>query len=231
MLETISIRHIHPSDEEATEMARIQLKSFAGQNIRLLFFPKGKESEHEEFAYRKGQIFRGANDPEKNWIVAISESKSSDGTHHETIIGYCLWIMPLAPGQGTRDEEKARDRQLAMSYSPDSMDKEYNDKIVAEQEMLLKRLMGQNPGDYWNLGALCVDPKHQRKGAAAMMVRWGLERAETQGKGAVVGSTPVARHFYEAMGFRAEGELSLGHETHFGMRIPPPPTSREQALA
>lgn len=97
-------------------MARIQLKGFAGQNIRLLFFPKGKESEHEEFAYRKGQIFRGANDPENIWIVADSESKSSDGTRHETIIGYCLWIMPLAPGQGKSDEEKTRDRQLAMSY-------------------------------------------------------------------------------------------------------------------
>ena len=61
-----------------------------------------------------------------------------------------------------------------------------------------------------------------------MLVRWGLERAASQGKGAVVGSTPVARRFYDAMGFRIEGELRLGDETHFGMRIPPP-TNTEPA--
>ena len=90
-------------------MARIQLRSFAGQNIRLLFFPRGKESESEEFAYRKGQIFRGAYDSEKHWIVAISETASSDGARLENIIGYCLWIAPPTPGQVKSDEEKARE--------------------------------------------------------------------------------------------------------------------------
>ena len=150
MSQKICIRKIQPSDDEATEMARIQLRSFAGQNIRLLFFPRGKESESEEFAYRKGQIFRGAYDSEKHWIVAISETASSDGARLENIIGYCLWIAPPTPGQVKSDEEKARERQVALSYRPESMDREYNDKIVTEQEKLLERLMGQNPADYWS---------------------------------------------------------------------------------
>ena len=72
------------------------------------------------------------------------------------------------------------------------------------------------------LGALCVDPKHQRKGAAAKMARWGIEGAARQGKGVVLSSPPQARQFYVAMGFEPQGEVKVGDETHRGMKISPP---------
>ena len=151
MAERIFIREIRPSDAQATEMARIQLDSFAGQAIRRVFFPRGAESEQEELAFRKGQIVRGADDRQKHWVVAFSETTLPDGTvAREEIIGYSLWIVPPLPGQEKSDEEKAEHWQVERDSRPDSLDKEAHDEIGARVGGLFREMLGEDPEDYWS---------------------------------------------------------------------------------
>jgi len=150
MAARIYIREIRPSDAQATEMTRIQLESFTGQSVRLVFFPKGRETEHEEFAFRKGQIVRGANDAQKHWVVAFSETTAPDGTAREEIIGYSLWIVPPVPGREKSDEEKAAHWEIEANSRPDSMDKEANDDVGARLGRVFREMLGEDPEDYWS---------------------------------------------------------------------------------
>lgn len=53
-----------------------------------------------------------------------------------------------------------------------------------------------------------TDPQYERRGAASMMVRWGLERCRDNLPG-YLESTLEAAPFYEKMGFAAFEKISL----------------------
>lgn len=46
-----------------------------------------------------------------------------------------------------------------------------------------------------------TDPKYQGQGAATMLIRWGLERAEKEGVPVYLESTLNAVSLYEKLGF------------------------------
>ncbi len=54
-----------------------------------------------------------------------------------------------------------------------------------------------------------TDPAHERRGAASMMVRWGLGQCSKDGVPGYLESTLDAAPFYEKMGFTAFGKISL----------------------
>lgn len=63
--------------------------------------------------------------------------------------------------------------------------------------------------DRWHLGTLNVSPQHQRKGAGAMLVAWGLERCMEEGAKlnlpslpAVLHASPSGQRLYAKMGSR-----------------------------
>jgi GNAT superfamily N-acetyltransferase len=248
MLERLSTRELVPSDDQAREMARIQLDAFAGQALRTAIFPRGAATYDDELAYRAGQIVRSAKDPHRRFLVAVAKSTSSNGKAREKIIGYSLLIMPHPPAeQKESDDErnvKARDAREADRLSwPASMHHGANEKFLADSSRIFEEMHGPNPAEYWSkrtsspacnrthqlilpaLGALAVEPNYQRKRLGTEMVRWGLDRALQDGKGVVLGATPYARQFYLGMGFEPVGELRIGAETHYGMRIRPPTAS------
>ncbi|KAM3067308.1 hypothetical protein ACMFMG_005330 [Clarireedia jacksonii] len=50
-------------------------------------------------------------------------------------------------------------------------------------------------------------PKWQGKGAAGMLIRWGLERADRQGVECYLEASPVGKEVYEHFGFEERGRL------------------------
>lgn len=54
-----------------------------------------------------------------------------------------------------------------------------------------------------------TDPSHERRGAASMMVRWGLEQCRQNNVPGYLESTLDAAPFYEKMGFSKSGHISL----------------------
>jgi len=51
------------------------------------------------------------------------------------------------------------------------------------------------------LDSLATDPKHQRRGAASMLVQWGLDMADAIGGEAYLEATEVGRQVYQKLGF------------------------------
>lgn len=59
------------------------------------------------------------------------------------------------------------------------------------------------------LTSLAVDPSFHRRGIGARLMRWGLERAETEGCPIVLIATSKGAGLYAKMGFEVYGILSL----------------------
>ncbi|KAI0411392.1 putative GNAT family acetyltransferase [Xylaria grammica] len=64
----------------------------------------------------------------------------------------------------------------------------------------------------YRLTFMGTDPAHERKGAASMMVRWGLGQCKRDGVPGYLESTLDATPFYEKMGFVAFKNISLRYQ-------------------
>lgn len=104
-----------------------------------------------------------------------------------SIVAYAKWEActkgtmqtgPLCPNGG--------DQQIAETFFP----------------LLRKRkfevMAGQN---YWYLACLCCSPAHQGRGAGGMLLRYGLELADNEGKQIYLEASPPGVPVYQKYGF------------------------------
>ena len=56
---------------------------------------------------------------------------------------------------------------------------------------------------------LAVDAKYARRGAGTMMVQWALDKCEAEQVPAFVSSTVDSVPFYEKLGFKIAGRMSI----------------------
>lgn len=60
-----------------------------------------------------------------------------------------------------------------------------------------------------DLTFLATDPEHERRGAATLLVKWGVEQAINEGIPAYLESTADAEKVYERQGFRPVDKVSM----------------------
>ncbi|OCL15025.1 acyl-CoA N-acyltransferase [Glonium stellatum] len=66
-------------------------------------------------------------------------------------------------------------------------------------------IMGTRP--YVMLNTLTTLPEHQRRGAASMLVQWGVDKADEMGVETYLDSSIIARPLYERFGFEVVKEV------------------------
>ncbi|KAH8700371.1 acyl-CoA N-acyltransferase [Talaromyces proteolyticus] len=59
------------------------------------------------------------------------------------------------------------------------------------------------------LSFIGTDPKHERRGAASILIQWGLEYSKRDNIPVALESTQVAWPLYQKLGFRAEKDISM----------------------
>ncbi|TGJ81101.1 hypothetical protein E0Z10_g7670 [Xylaria hypoxylon] len=155
-------------------------------------------------------------------------TKAGDGScHHSPIDG--------PPGE-RRTEETLLGKVIAFAKwsHPVRRNEEYEEtawiwppgtdmNILESWGRATEEVQEQAVGDYpcYPLGLtfMGTDPAHERKGAASMMVRWGLDQCKKDGMPGYLESTLDAARFYEKMGFAAFRTISLrylveGHDEY-----------------
>ncbi|KAH8902680.1 hypothetical protein BR93DRAFT_962200 [Coniochaeta sp. PMI_546] len=173
-----------------------------------------------------GWKLRALKDPTHFYVVAYEQTTSPDGIVKKQIVGWTSWNSAPPPGTEKSAEEKEREEAEEVTYRPEAMDKEEQERIAADIKVLYKQCYGEDePNKYWILQVNCVHPSHQRKGVASKMVKWGITEAAKNGKGVVVISTPMGRPFYVSVGFEAVAEMYIRNEAFPGMIIRPPQAS------
>lgn len=59
------------------------------------------------------------------------------------------------------------------------------------------------------LSFIGTDPQHERRGAASMLIQWGLERSNRDNIPIALESTLVAWPLYQKLGFQDEKNISM----------------------
>jgi len=65
-----------------------------------------------------------------------------------------------------------------------------------------------------DLSALITDPKHQRRGAGSMLIKWGTDIADAAGIECCLEATETGRPLYERHGFEVARELPVEAEKY-----------------
>ncbi|KAH8164426.1 hypothetical protein CIB48_g3814 [Xylaria polymorpha] len=114
------------------------------------------------------------------------------------VIAFAKWSHPVG-----KDEEY---EETAWIWPPGT-----NMKILESWGRAAEEAQEEAVGDQpcYRLTFMGTDPSHERRGAASMMVRWGLEQCRQNNVPGYLESTLDAAPFYEKMGFSKSGHISL----------------------
>jgi len=132
-------------------------------------------------------------------------------TPEAKIIAYAKWLVPAAEKTANAAGHAEEEEQKPPQY-PEGVDVELSRFIATNFAAKRKEVMGTRPHYY--LDYLCCLPEHQGKGAAGMLLRWGLDQADEKGLEAYLEATPMAVKYYEKFGFKVVGELPIERVNH-----------------
>ena len=170
--------------------------------------------------------------------------KVSDG---DKIIAYAKWIVPAGPDErptASRSSSNSSDPNALPAW-PDDASKGLCDSFFGELVKKRKEVMGERP-HYCrscflrlaptrkmlanvpiskDLETLATLPEHRDRGVASLLIRWGLDRADSDGLEAYVEASVVSAPIYEHFGWRTSSEVVTmeGPYTELCMRRYPQP--------
>ncbi|KAH7074593.1 acyl-CoA N-acyltransferase [Paraphoma chrysanthemicola] len=113
------------------------------------------------------------------------------------IIAFAKWAHPVFP-----DEHVFPTWPLS-----ESKDRRVLDPWLVEVARVEAEIIGESPR--YELTYLAVDAAYARRGVGTSMVTWALDRCEGEGYTAYVESTVEALPFYEKLGFKEAGRISM----------------------
>ncbi|KAI0521227.1 putative GNAT family acetyltransferase [Xylaria bambusicola] len=116
----------------------------------------------------------------------------------QRIIAFAKWSHPVSEHE---DYEEP-----AWVWPAGTNMKILNSWVKAAEESQ-DEVVGDRP--CYRLTFMGTDPAYERRGAASMMVNWGLEQCNKGGVPGYLESTLEAAPFYEKMGFAASGKISM----------------------
>ncbi|KAI0425127.1 putative GNAT family acetyltransferase [Xylaria sp. FL1042] len=206
---------------DADRISEIHMAAFASNAMLLAQFPTPYVREGLRESIRL-KTLADIDDPKISVLVvrvtppgfgaSIATGAEAGNHHHSRAIGECSrgeaqegrviafakWSHPIC-----EDEEY---EETAWIWPPGT-----NMKILESWGKATEEVQGQAVGECpcYRLTFMGTDPAHERRGAASMMVRWGIEQCNKDGILGYLESTLDAAPFYEKMGFVAFGKISL----------------------
>jgi len=182
------------SDADFLRMAEIRGLAFGSQHEYIcLLFPRFTTAEGQTLL--RDRLLRMQRDLSSVRFVLVRDTDSGE------IVSQAEWhsydadakgdVMQLDFLEGT-DEEREYGRYLI-----DTFQARRREAIAATTVPLML------------LDSLATDPKYQRRGAASMLVQWGLDKADEIGGEAYLEATDVGKQVYEKLGFVALEQYSI----------------------
>jgi GNAT superfamily N-acetyltransferase len=186
------LRPAIPSDAPA--LTDIYFSAFSSDDISLLCFPRGSPSV---YAFWYDSIIDEMKDPNSHFLCIVDEDAQAPASPTDStaptqrIIAYAKWVSPAAP--------LTTNLPTWPAGSDTALANHFFGNLVRSHE----RIMGGRK--HWYLELVATRPESQRKGAAGMLLRWGLQRADAEGGAGVeayLEASPEGKPVYEHFGFR-----------------------------
>ncbi|KAK3330456.1 acyl-CoA N-acyltransferase [Apodospora peruviana] len=198
----------YAAEDDVPSMVRLATDAFnaSGRSIDDVVFPK-----HLRTANSEQDIF--------NWRVRSLRSRL---LHHDVVVvvrqgedggpddvaGWAEWQKPVEPGHEHSDtrtmtaEQRVKETIARIGPFPDCID---HAKLKESGEVLdrarMEALGEEGDKHMWTLQSLAVDIRYHRQGVGSMLVRWGLEKAQAEGKDLHLLATEDGRRLYLSLGF------------------------------
>ncbi|KAL8662862.1 MAG: hypothetical protein Q9202_004376 [Teloschistes flavicans] len=133
-----------------------------------------------------------------------------DPSLDDTIISYAIWVY-FSSGY-----HHSADPQTRHSYLPPGA----NEALILQSERKAVEIRSAHPGrhqPHWHLATLCTHPDHEGRGAASMLINWGMQKADELGMKCFVEATPRGLDLYKKRGFAEEvGVLEMDMKGYEG---------------
>jgi GNAT superfamily N-acetyltransferase len=125
------------------------------------------------------------------------------------IIASAKWHVQLGPQFGLSGNSEFGSQELLPEECTQSMF-EFLETVHHNRQACL----GNRP--HVRLANLSTCPLHRRRGAASMLIQWGLDLADKQGIEAYTEAHDESRTLYEKFGFESVAEFEVKMRTHHG---------------
>ncbi|KAK5994268.1 hypothetical protein PT974_04740 [Cladobotryum mycophilum] len=168
--------------EDVPHMVETYFDAFSEDEISRRFSPRGTKSAYDF------------------WTSSLSDEVLSEHSHFlsvwdtsttfETFVGFAKWVVPGAPSEPLPKLEDW----------PQEGDPEFAAEFFACLEEMHSNAMGERP--HWYLEMLAVKKQFQGKGAASLMLKYGVAKADEDGVESYLDASPLAKPIYERYGFR-----------------------------
>ncbi|EXJ58569.1 hypothetical protein A1O7_05996 [Cladophialophora yegresii CBS 114405] len=187
-----------PSDLEA--VARVQFEACAKDHGFPVVFPKGPTMTsitHTVQAY-EAQM---ENDLSCHLMV-VKDALTGD------VASFAVWhFFPPRSPEDIEEEMLTRDFPLPNDANRELGNRVIHNSIRKRHEVVASTIGTNQP--YAFLAAMGTCPKYQNQGAASLLLKWGLDRADDRGLSVYVESAPMALRLYKKHGFQEVSDLAL----------------------
>jgi GNAT superfamily N-acetyltransferase len=174
----LTLRPATPSD--APILTDIYFSAFSEDDISLLCFPRNDTTVYN---FWHNSVIDEMKDANNHFLCVVDED-----TPNQRIIAYAKWVSPAAPvTMGLPAWPEGGDRALADHFFGN---------LVRSRESIMR---GRK---HWYLEMVVTRPEYRRKGAAGMLMRWGLQKADADEVEAYLEASPEGKPVYEHFGFR-----------------------------
>ena len=184
---------------DAPELARIHLAIFTTPIYRVIYAgvkPADVLAKYEK-GFREG--LESQENPSSSQIVYYV--KAIDDMTGE-IAAYAVWVL-LPQGYNP-----AEDPQTDTTGLPDGS----NMPVVLDFKRAIAVTRQEHDGrlsPHYLIALLGTHPKHERRGAATQLIKWGCERADVEDLPCYVDSSITGHALYRKLGFRAVGAMEV----------------------
>ncbi|KAL6889452.1 acyl-CoA N-acyltransferase [Trichoderma longibrachiatum] len=231
-----SLRLRPARDEDVPAMAALEVAAFLDSPMHKAMFPKRlriKPGVQDQLEWNVARMRKGLADPSLHYLVVLTDAPGRG----EIIVGCAEWAAPARGDHGEdeeegrrRSEERERDLELRMARLPPFLDKsallDANDEVMELIEKSKGAFRGQDRHRMWTLNSISVDGDYRGIGVGKMLTRWGMERAERDGTGIWIISSPLGLQLYRSLGFEMVAEGSrLGEPQYLMLKFYEPGTT------
>ncbi|KAF3067125.1 hypothetical protein GL218_08902 [Daldinia childiae] len=136
-----------------------------------------------------------------NSTISGDNEQTYERRRKEQVIAFAKWSHPVR-----LDEDYVEPPWIWPTGTNLDILNDWAKKTEAAQS----RALGNTP--CYRLTFMGTDPAYQRRGAATMMVRWGIEHSRKDGAPAYLESTLEAAPFYRNLGFVDVDNISLEYQ-------------------
>ncbi|EER24473.1 GNAT family acetyltransferase, putative [Coccidioides posadasii C735 delta SOWgp] len=126
------------------------------------------------------------------WVVLVVRNEE------DQVIGFAKWCRPIL---------KSENYEEPPWQWPEGTNMAALNEWTAKVEAANAKILHNTP--CYRLSFCATDPRYQRQGVASLLVGWGMRRSKEENIPVALESTPEGTIFYEKLGFKAEGRISM----------------------